>query len=97
MAFSLTDDGTMDTVVRCDECGEEVRFNRDGADDADLKPCCALCIPEGCPNCYGAYVDECCNYAAEDHQCSASDEPDEDSINIQKTIGAFTSDGKRPR
>lgn len=27
MPFQLTDDGTMDTVIRCDECGAEIRYN----------------------------------------------------------------------
>ena len=27
MAICLTDDGTMDTVIRCDACGKEYRFN----------------------------------------------------------------------
>jgi hypothetical protein len=27
MSFTLIDDGTLDTVIRCDKCGEEMRFN----------------------------------------------------------------------
>ena len=27
MAIELSDDGTMDTVLRCNECGEEMRYN----------------------------------------------------------------------
>ena len=27
MAITLTDDGTLDTVLRCSECGEELRYN----------------------------------------------------------------------
>lgn len=30
MAITLTDDGTLDTVLRCDQCGEEMRYNYDG-------------------------------------------------------------------
>lgn len=33
MAIELSDDGTMDTVLRCSECGEVMRYNYDGADD----------------------------------------------------------------
>lgn len=29
MAIELTDDGTLDTVLRCSECGEEFRGNFD--------------------------------------------------------------------
>lgn len=32
-SFTLMDDGTMDTVIRCDECGEEYRYNYDGDED----------------------------------------------------------------
>lgn len=28
--FSLGDDGTMDTVIICDDCGEELRYNYSG-------------------------------------------------------------------
>lgn len=45
MAITLSDDGTFDTVLRCDECGEEFRFNWDGApsddDNADELACIA--------------------------------------------------------
>lgn len=27
MAIELTDDGTLDTVLRCTDCGEELRYN----------------------------------------------------------------------
>ena len=35
--IELTDDGTLDTVFRCSDCGEEIRCSYDGgfADDAD--------------------------------------------------------------
>ena len=29
MAIELTDDGTLDTVLRCSDCGEEMRYNYD--------------------------------------------------------------------
>ena len=35
MAFYLTDDGTMDTVVCCENCGQEERYNYDGGAFAD--------------------------------------------------------------
>jgi hypothetical protein len=34
--ITLTDDGTMDTVLRCSECGEEFRFMFDGEDGRDI-------------------------------------------------------------
>ncbi len=33
--ISLTDDGTLDTVLRCDTCAEEFRFNFDSSGDYD--------------------------------------------------------------
>jgi hypothetical protein len=32
MAFNLSDDGTMDTVVTCSECGATLRYNFDGGE-----------------------------------------------------------------
>jgi hypothetical protein len=32
--IELTDDGTMDTVLRCSKCQQEFRFNYDGGMDA---------------------------------------------------------------
>jgi RNase P subunit RPR2 len=32
MAFNLSDDGTLDTVVKCNVCGAELRYNYDGPD-----------------------------------------------------------------
>lgn len=33
--ITLTDDGTMDTVLRCSDCGEEFRYNYDGGVEHD--------------------------------------------------------------
>ena len=33
MAIRLSDDGTMDTVLMCEDCGEEMRYNYDPNDD----------------------------------------------------------------
>lgn len=35
MNIVLTDDGTLDTVLRCTECGEEFRFNYQSDDTAE--------------------------------------------------------------
>ncbi len=40
--ISLTDDGTLDTVLRCDTCAQEFRFNFDEGDyDAWVEECVA--------------------------------------------------------
>ena len=33
--IKLIDDGTLDTVLRCSECGEELRYNYDGPDTVE--------------------------------------------------------------
>lgn len=65
--FVLIDDGTLDTVVKCDACGEEIRFNY-------AEACCLPPIAK--PPSYKAFVAECCIDAEEDHLCS-HDEHDE--------------------
>ncbi len=38
MSIELTDDGTMDTVLRCSDCGEEMRYNYDnGPEDVRVE------------------------------------------------------------
>lgn len=55
MAY-LGDDGTMDTVIVCDKCGKETRFNYDATfddnEDADIDDATAFQL-------YRDYVDEC--------------------------------------
>jgi len=59
--IELTDDGTLDTVLRCTECGEEFRFMYDGATDtADEDAAVAA---------YDAFVDECVADATDEHEC----------------------------
>ena len=38
----IVDDGTLDTVVHCDDCGQELRFNIEGFDDHDTRIADAL-------------------------------------------------------
>jgi hypothetical protein len=93
MAIEPTDDGTMDTVLRCSECGEEMRYTYDpqspnevedldadqpGADDQQLEAA------------YDAFVEWAIEDATADHECvmadddesddESDDEPDEDAI-----------------
>lgn len=67
MAFRLTDDGTMDTVVRCEHCSEEVRFNY-AMEDAG-EPECTHGKSDGCQDCYDEWVEQCCVDAEDDHEC----------------------------
>ena len=65
MAFYLTDDGTLDTVVRCEHCGHEERFNYDPSPDPfDIDP------NADADTLYDTFIDACCERAAEDHECT---------------------------
>jgi hypothetical protein len=63
MTFTLGDDGTMDTVLTCDECRETERYTFDGCDEHMETP------EKGGCKCYEEFV----NWALEDvntwHQC----------------------------
>lgn len=57
MTFYLVDDGTMDTVVQCSECGECERFNFGSGDyDDDYT--------------YDEFVEDCIDNAQETHECN---------------------------
>lgn len=74
MAFSLIDDGTLDTVVKCDGCGEEVRFTyANGPEEVDLDADEGQTDQEK----YDAYVIGCLEDAEQDHVCGedTDDEP----------------------
>ena len=62
MTFTLADDGTLDTVVKCNECGQEERFNYDG--DINM-------TPDEIEADYHEWVNGCCEGAEEDHECNA--------------------------
>lgn len=59
MAMHLGDDGTLDTVVRCSECGAEYRFNYASAEQGDTNP------PNG--NAYDSFVMWAIEEATETH------------------------------
>jgi len=74
MAFELTDDGTMDTVVRCTECGQELRYNYDpsgpGAEDSELSD----------EDAYDAFIAECIEDAESEHECGEPTEPEDGDL-----------------
>ena len=64
MTMRLGDDGTLDTVIYCDNCNQEFRFNYSAFDydatlDNDLTDEAA----------YMAFVEWCKDEAAQDHNC----------------------------
>lgn len=72
MAIELTDDGTMDTVLRCSECGEEMRYSTPmDAYDATDGPC-EHGIPaggDGCIDCREAWIEELIVECSDEHVC----------------------------
>jgi hypothetical protein len=76
MAIELTDDGTMDTVLRCSECGEEMRYNYDGsldnATDGDYYGANLEVTDD-----YGDFVAWAIEDATAEHACASDSEPTE--------------------
>ena len=71
MAIQLTDDGTLDTVLRCSRCGETMRYNYDGG--LDVTSADAL---RG----YREFVKWAKSDAADGHECGVALAPLEGSI-----------------
>lgn len=62
MAIELSDDGTLDTVLRCDECGEEFRFTY-AADTLDPP------ADEDDERMYAAWIEDCITEVEAEHRC----------------------------
>lgn len=60
--FTLIDDGTLDTVYKCDDCGVEERFTFAGTDFET----------------YDDFLDWINNEALDEHECSIDDPDDPD-------------------
>lgn len=65
MPIELTDDGTMDTVLRCSECGKEMRYNYDGEPAGGES--------EDSGDGYAAFIEWAIEDATADHECPADD------------------------
>jgi hypothetical protein len=64
--FSLGDDGTMDTVVYCELCGHEDRYNYDG----DFMPLDASePVAVAFHDAYDEFVQECIEQSEDEHEC----------------------------
>jgi hypothetical protein len=88
MAFELTDDGTLDTVVRCTECGVELRYKYDSS-DADTVD------PDDNGDAYDAFVAWAIEDAEQVHVCESEDaeptEPQEDDITTTDHLEFYAS------
>jgi hypothetical protein len=60
MAARLGDDGTLDTVIYCSECGQEQRYNY-SAEDEDINHGIAS---------YDSFVDWCIEDFESEHECA---------------------------
>lgn len=69
MAIELPDDGTLDTVVRCSRCGEEMRYNYDGSDTAETAEEPAETDPEALAQAYDVFVEWAQEDAEDQHDC----------------------------
>ncbi len=98
MAIELSDDGTMDTVLRCTDCGEEFRFSYDGPDEQpdtsewtdgerDWFERTGEYPEDRAADAYDAFVDWAIEDATNDHECPSADdsepqEPDTENGDI---------------
>jgi hypothetical protein len=73
MAIQLTDDGTMDTVLKCSKCGEGMRYNFDGAEDTDAGE-------QESEEAYDEFVKWAISDAADAHECGEALAPLEGGI-----------------
>lgn len=72
MAFKLGDDGTMDTVLVCENCGKEVRFNYDGMQEETEETTDADREED-----YAAFIIGCEHDADSEHECWEDDDENE--------------------
>jgi hypothetical protein len=74
MAICLGDDGTLDTVLYCDECREEFRFSYGSYGGHFFELCSHGGLMDGCPRCYDEWVDDCVIAVQDEHECPDSSE-----------------------
>jgi hypothetical protein len=83
MAIELTDDGTLDTVLRCSDCGEEMRYNYNPSYDPED----AIEGEDADQRAYDAFVEWAIADATEEHECA----PDEDAEPTEPEEGDLTT------
>ncbi|KKM65240.1 hypothetical protein LCGC14_1493260 [marine sediment metagenome] len=66
LTFSLGDDGTMDTIIVCNDCKNKERYNFD-EDHSDCNH-----IANGDCDCYDRFVDWALEDAYNNHECNWS-------------------------
>jgi hypothetical protein len=84
MAIELSDDGTLDTVLRCSDCGKEFRFTRDDGPGSDehadeIRAQNPNLTAEECDVLmYEKYVLDCIQEVSDEHECAPEDEEQDD-------------------
>lgn len=89
MAIELTDDGTMDTVLRCSDCGEEIRYSspddveeipRDDTGKYRVANLRYTSLEQAEIALREQWIAEIIDEATEEHECAEAEEPQEDDI-----------------
>ena len=72
--IELTDDGTMDTVLRCSICAEEFRFNQDCLEDIDRDDNLRFISEEqACEAIRDEWIEDCIAEIENEHVCEGKD------------------------
>lgn len=82
MTIQLSDDGTMDTVLRCSDCGEEWRYNYDASETEEraleVRSAYMLIMPHASnadanthadETLYDEWIAECIEDISDNHAC----------------------------
>jgi len=69
--IQLSDDGTLDTVLRCSDCGQEFRFNYDGGMDAGNDQSQPQ-REQDALDAYDDFVDSCIEEVEAEHECGVA-------------------------
>ena len=81
MAFNLVDDGTLDTVLRCEGCGQESRYNGLDFDSPD----CEAIKPGGVCLCFARFIVWAKADAEEQHVCLPARPPSPEDWERERT------------
>lgn len=88
MAIKLTDDGTLDTVLRCSECGEEFRYSYANSDWPDPGTEDAPTLEAA----YDAFVEWAIEDATNEHECPLAFDEGAEGENAARELGELDED-----
>ena len=88
MAIELTDDGTLDTVLRCSDCGEEFRYTFD-IDTQDA-------YDGHSDTAYDAFVEWAIKDATEQHDCALAFDEGAEGEHAARELGELDDPDAEP-